>query len=313
MDYKLAFEILEIDTSDVYYKEISLEYLKKKYHKLALQNHPDKNGNTIESNEKFKKINEAYQYLKNEIGYLDKDNLEEKNDNDNEFTSTMYMDILQIFMKKIFEGNYTEIVSKIIKEIVSSSCKKISFKIFEDLDKDSTLRIYTFLSKYRYILHLSQDVLEEVRKIVLNKYNNVLVYKLNPSINDLLNNNIYKLYVEKELYLVPLWYNEIYFDGSNSEILVVCEPEFPENIKIDDDNNIFIDIEVNIIEHIPNLIKDNNIDIRIGDKLFKIPLSTLYLRKEQYHRIKNEGLSKIKNDIYDISEKGDIIVKIILK
>jgi hypothetical protein len=37
------------------------------------------------------------------------------------------------------------------------------------------------------------------------------------------------------------------------------------------------------------------------------------MKKEQYHRIKNVGLSKFKNDIYDISEKKDIIVKIIIK
>ena len=34
---------------------------------MALQNHPDKNGNTPESNEKFRQINEAYNYLKREI------------------------------------------------------------------------------------------------------------------------------------------------------------------------------------------------------------------------------------------------------
>ena len=30
---------------------------------MALQNHPDKNGNTVESNNKFKQINDAYHYL----------------------------------------------------------------------------------------------------------------------------------------------------------------------------------------------------------------------------------------------------------
>ena len=57
MDYKKAFEILEIDSN---YNDITIELIKKKYHKLALQNHPDKNGNTPESNEKFRQINEAY-------------------------------------------------------------------------------------------------------------------------------------------------------------------------------------------------------------------------------------------------------------
>ena len=48
MNYKTALGILEIDMSEKKYSDINLEYLKKQYHKLALQNHPDKNGNTKE-------------------------------------------------------------------------------------------------------------------------------------------------------------------------------------------------------------------------------------------------------------------------
>jgi hypothetical protein len=52
------------------------------------------------------------------------------------------------------------------------------------------------------------------------------------------------------------------------------------------------------------------IDVIIGEKHHQISPSKLYIKSEQYYRIKNEGLSKIKKDIYDISEKTDIIVKI---
>lgn len=61
MNYNDAFEILEIEN----YEDLTLSNLKKQYRKLALKYHPDKNGNTEISTEKFKKINEAYTYLKN--------------------------------------------------------------------------------------------------------------------------------------------------------------------------------------------------------------------------------------------------------
>jgi hypothetical protein len=172
------------------------------------------------------------------------------------------------------------------------------------------MNIYTFLSKHRSVLHLSQEILEEVRLIVIHKYDNVQIYKLNPSINDLFNNNVYKLYHNDQLFLVPLWYNESYFDVSGCEIIVVCEPELPKDVVIDDDNNIYVEAEICKDELYDFIINDTNKLINIGFKEFVIPLSKLCMKKEQIYRIRGQGLTKIKPDIYDISEKADIIVKI---
>jgi hypothetical protein len=115
------------------------------------------------------------------------------------------------------------------------------------------------------------------------------------------------------LYLVPLWHSECYFDTETSEIIVICEPELPEGISIDDDNNIYVETHINSkTELIDKIMKDDKLDISVGNKTFSIPFSSLYMKKEQYYRIKNSGLSKIKKDIYDIHEKTDIIVKIII-
>ena len=312
--YKDAFEILEIDFTHTKYQDLSLEYLKKQYRKLALKNHPDKNGNTHESNEKFQKINEAYHYLKREIKHLNYDDIEHdiKGEEDNSVNSSLYSDILKGFMKTVFEGKYNELLTKIVNDIITAG-KRTSVKLFDDLDKDTAFNIYTFLSNNRSVLHLSQEILEVIREIVVKKYDNVEVYKLNPSINDLLNNNLYKLYVHDELYLVPLWHNESYFDGSGCEIIVICEPELPEGIQIDDDNNIFITKEIYGYSDLLNMILLNkSIQITIGEKEYEIPVSNLYMKREQYYRIKNEGLSKVKRDIYDVSEKSDIIVKVVI-
>ena len=310
MNYKEAFEILEIDMSDISYSDITFEYLKKQFRKQALKHHPDKNGNTIESTEKFKKINEAYHYLKKEMKYLNPEELErDKEDN----SSSLYIDILKKFMQTVFVGTYNDILSKIVNDIIIAG-KKISIKLFDDLDKDTTLNIYSFLSSNRSILHLNEDILDIIRQIVVKKYNNVEVYKLNPSINDLLNNNLYKLYVNNELFLVPLWHNESYFDCSGSEIIVICEPELSNDITIDDDNNICIKKELCVQDDLSDLIHNNkSIKINMGDKEYEILVSDLKIKREQYYRIKNKGLSKIIKDIYDVSEKTDIIVKIILK
>jgi len=309
MNLKIAFEILELDLTETGYNNISLEYLKKQYRRLALKNHPDKNNNTPESNEKFKQINEAYNYLKTEL-YLNPTNRHDENEmNEENITSSLYFDILKEFMKNMFVGNYNELLSTIVNDIIMTG-KKISIKLFDNLDKDTILNIYTFLSNNKTTLHLNEDVLESIRNIVLEKYNDVEVYKLNPCINDLINNNLYKLYVNDTLFLVPLWHNESYFDISGCEIIVICVPELPDGITIDDDNNICIEKFIYITDLQKMITENEKINIHIGVKDLFISLSELYIKREQYYRIKGEGLSKIKKDIYDITEKTDIIVKI---
>ena len=307
MNYKTAFEILEIDMSDKKYSDINLEYLKKQYHKLALQNHPDKNSNSKDSKEKFQAINEAYEYLKREINF---------NEKENKTTSTVYVDILQSFLSEIFAGKYNDTFYEIVKKII---VKKIPNKLFKDLNKEMAFDIYNFLSKYKNILHISQELLDNLIEIVQKKYEDVMeYYKLNPSIDDLLENNVYKLYVNDQLFLVPLWHNELYFESSElnnfKEIIVSCEPELSKNIKIDENNNLVVKIEFNLND-LPNLImNDGNIFFNIGKKEFYVPVNKLYMTKNQYYKIKNEGLSKInENDIYDVTNKSDIIVNIDLK
>ena len=67
MNIQQAFEILDINLNETKISDITPEYIKKKYYKQALINHPDKNGNTYLSTEKFQKISEAYDYLLNEL------------------------------------------------------------------------------------------------------------------------------------------------------------------------------------------------------------------------------------------------------
>jgi len=318
MNYTTAFKLLEMELN-ISDKNFNLIYLKKKYRKQALIHHPDKNGNTPESNEKFKQIKEAYDFLKREMSHLTEDFGEEEQNPDDDTSSPIYMDILHIFMRGLMDGKYNEFIIKIVKDIVIG-CKNISVKLFEDLDKESSLGVYTFLSKYRYIFHLNDELLEKIKHIVLTKCDDDCVYKLNPSIDDLFENNVYKLFVEDTLYLVPLWHNELYFDGSGCEIIVLCEPELPKNIQIDEDNNIYYEIEVPIskIENSFNYYNDvegekekESISFLIGKKEFHIPINQLHIQRQQYYRIPKEGLTRInENNMYDITEKGDIIIKI---
>jgi hypothetical protein len=319
MNYQKAIDILEIDVNNIEFKSTSSAYIKRCYHKQALKYHPDKNGNTPESTERFKLINESYDFLKRE------DNILNNNINQTDENTSVYKDILQLFLKGILDGKYSESISTIIKEIIlnfSEVKKMASLKMFDGLDKETTINIYNFLSKYRSLFHFSNEFLDKVKDIIIKKHDDIMVYVLNPSIDDLLNNNVYKLYVEDQLYLVPLWHSEMYFDVKKreieskdikdiKEIIVLCDPELPKNITIDEDNNLYVEVNLNVYDISLFLSLSKIMKVFIGKKELDIPLCDLYIRDTQIYRIKNQGLTKIQEyDIYDISDKCDIIVKI---
>ena len=337
MDLNKALFILEIDLNKIKLTNLTEEYIKKKYHKLALINHPDKNGNSLKATNKFQEINEAYDFLSKEL-YTINGSINNSNtfvsSTPSEERNSKYVYLLSLFINSIIEGPNAwnkEIIKNIIKEIVTLgltqvACEKHVYleNIFSELDKDSSLEVYSFICKYKHILYISNETLEFVSSLIKKKYKNDRVFILNPSIVDLLESNIFKLNVDEQVYLVPLWHNELYFDAKSvdsGDIIVLCNPELPENMTIDEDNNLHVTKEIDGV-YLLDLIKTETsfaqgsaetafVSLLIGAIEFKIPINNLYMKREQIYRFIKQGIANvIENDMYNVSNKGDIIVKI---
>jgi hypothetical protein len=363
MDIQTALHLLDIDDfTRGNYTKVTYDYVKRKYYKMALKCHPDKNGNTKEATQQFQRITEAYTYLITELDLKIEGNDDE--DINDEFVSSssfkdetkynkddsqMYTSLLSVFLAGILNvdtNKMPDLLVRIVKDIVLNGTKVISTKIIDDLEKEKSLELYNFLNKYKHILYISPETLEFVSSLIKEKYKNDRVYILNPSIDDLLDNNIYKLYVDDQLYLAPLWHNELYFeDPDKNDIIVLCVPQLPEDITIDENNNIHCNLLVafdkemllhlctsktptksadlsdkgnsyHALEKCEGVNQDKNknvINVNIGKHVFNIPIDKLYIKKEQKYVIKGEGISHIfENDIYNQTNhgKGDIIVSI---
>jgi DnaJ-class molecular chaperone len=306
MDFQSALDELEI-TLDT---EIDIIFLKKRYHKLALKYHPDKNKDESSKN-KFQRINDAYYYLLNIF--------EEPNsnayDNVDKSDNFDYVSLLTTFITTLFNQ---DIMTTILKDIVSNY-ENITLNFltnkFEQLDKQKSTELFLLLIKYKDIFHINSETLQFVSSIFSEKYKNDRLFILYPQINDILNHNIYKLQYDNQLYLVPLWHNEIYFDSPNKEydVIVLCQPSLPTNTHIDENNNIYTEIYISIKNDLINLLNANFVSLSLGEKKFFIPLNKLCIKEQQFYRIKGEGIARISdNNMYDVATKSDIIVKIIL-
>jgi len=319
MDYKTAFEIFEIDSQE----EITQEYLKTRYYKLSLQYHPDKNKSE-DATEKFQKVAQAYEFLKREIKYI---NCDKDIDFDKDFYSTQnYISFLTQFINEIIKNHSSGsgAMINIIKKIVIEY-QKVTIQLFEELDKETSIQIYEFLSKYKKLLYIQPDILTKVREIIIEKHKNDLIYILNPTIDDLLDQNVYKLNIDGVIYFVPLWHinSDILYDkvseNKNEEIIVRCVPELPENIWIDEDENINVLIKMNDREKNVSFKDLKNISFYIGKKIMEIPVGELFLKRFQTYVFKQQGLIKVKNgldvDLANINhsfsfERTNIIVEI---
>lgn len=297
MDLQRAADILEIDILHI----TNISIIKKQYHKLALLHHPDKNTNKDNSHSKFILINESYEYLTHYSA--------EKEPVIHDFS---YTNIIDMFIKTIFKDSQYEPFIEIIKNIVLD-CSNISIKLFEGMDKYICIELYDFITKYKHILHISPEMLENIKNIILNKFEKDEIYILNPSLDDLLDGNVFKLTVQNKLYYVPLWHNELYYNGIDEngdecEIIVKCIPELPSHIQIIENNHIIVKITLPLNAE---LLNKEYIRIPFGKSVLEIIVSDLFIKKKQVVTLKRQGICQIMDvDIYNITNKSDIIVHI---
>ena len=145
MNIQMALELLDISLDT---KDLTKEYIKKKYHKIALKCHPDKSDDKVNATNKFQRINEAYEYLLHVFCEINEDNSNANSSfvsSSSSKESKIYSDILSTFISSIIKGSYNE---SIIKEIVIGYNELSSaylINLFEGIEKQKARDIYNFI------------------------------------------------------------------------------------------------------------------------------------------------------------------------
>ena len=300
MNFNESLKILNLDTNKIY----DFKIIKKHYHFLALKYHPDKNDN-INSKEKFQEINKAYNYLYK--SYREGDisnniNNSENNTETNTETNTEnniinFDELLNDFLNLLNLKNTDE------RHIISNYFKK-KYNYYNSI-------LINKLSDNNYFKELFKNFYNNNKSYKENNKENNKLIIINTDIENVLNDEIYKLEINNEILYIPLWYREVVYEDYIIQIKINnLNNQF---IKIDDNNNIYIEIYSNLY----NLI-DKNLSFNIGKKEYCINNNLLYIKKINDYTLNNCGII---NPIYDVSElqnyirdkyRSNIYIKLIL-
>ncbi len=283
MNYNNACNILDLSTS------FTDKELRHNYYLKALQYHPDKNSER-DAKERFQEVLDAYNYLNQHKPEVDS----------NEYT---YFGILEKFINGITDKN---VDIKHFVSILNNKYTEISVQLLKKLSKDSLLKIHIFIKQYSDILHINETIYTTIGELIKGYTKNDTIIILKPTLENLMNDEIYKLAFNDEIYYIPYWHHELVYDISNTSLIVECEPNIPDYITLDNYNNLYINISMSA----ESILNQSNILINIIDKKYIIPINELYIRKYQRYTLKN-GISLIDtNNIYNVENRANIYVDI---
>ena len=306
MNSRQAYKVLELEPGAAH------ETIRRQYKMLALKYHPDKNK-AEGAADKYREIKEAHDVLCSSgpsTGPLDP--LGPSVSGWFSTGSSTYARTAADFFEMIYNDEQLQrrIFHPLLMRVVGS-CEEKALDMFKKMEKKKARKLYDILMLYQDTLHLSADILVKIRGIIEGpegesseegseerEVEDIVV--LNPNIDDLLNQSVYKLKQEDGTILfVPLWHRELEYDG----VFVDCLPTLPDNVGLDEHNNI----HVNCTLKIADLWDKDEVEVLVGSRAYNLDINRLRLVSKQVVQMEGLGIPVPNEaDIFNVSRLSSV-------
>jgi len=316
MEIHNAMKLLKMDT--YLFTQIDL---KKSYFKNAIKCHPDKNANSVHSKLEFQNLKEAYDILLPYAVQSESINMSYSENTSDESMNIPVDIIIQLgkclLTNKVIHFNNIGNLFDLLISIYTKTDVNAYIKL-DMLSRSITENIYNWLVKYTQTyrgpyISIYNKLLDNLQKVLKENIQNssVITRTFNTTIDDLLNDNIYKLVIDNKTFLVPCWYPESVYDiQQNSSLLVTCNPVLDQSMYLDDSYNLHISMKIPFTE----IKLTENLSIYIGKKQYTIYTNQLVITNQQQTIcLFNSGILLITDDdFYKSTDRSTIYLYITL-
>lgn len=161
----------------------------------------------------------------------------------------------------------------------------------------------------KYEVEISEEDYSRLQSKDTDSKSDQNTFVLQPSFEDLWNQNVYQCTKQGQTFLIPLWHHELVYDVSGKELLVRINPKLPANYWIDEDNNIHKVQEYTMSELWDGVVNEKGIHVFFGTKRFVFYPHKLMMKTHQTWVWEKQGIPAIQEEaIYDISRKKDVVL-----
>lgn len=197
-----------------------------------------------------------------------------------------------------------------------SEMKEYLHTMFGLHEENCVRSVMDFISEFKLNLNkesyglLQQLIFDYYRKTPLHRENHTHRVTLQPTLDNLLNHDIYSLVIQEETYYIPLWHEQVEFLNETCKVVVNIEPILPNGIFKDDDNVLYVHHSLSIHE----LLGKETYDIFVGKRKFTVNVSELKLQPYQCIPFLQSGIADISTtSIFSIDTLNPVYIYIEFK
>lgn len=197
-------------------------------------------------------------------------------------------------------------------------CEHQALEYLRKIDRSKLAKVLALAKMHADVFGFSAEFVDELERMVSGANANandddvsadINRIFLNPLLEDLLADNLYRLNWKGESLIVPMWHHETSFDVYSGTLDVVCSPVLPPNVELDEDNTLVVTAEY----YASSLLGQIETTIEVGQKRLSVSVSELRMVREQWVVFEGQGVAAMNvDDVYDVLVRRPIKVRVLL-